>query len=31
MAYVVSDKDEIEISNIDKDQYPAEKISTDPF
>jgi hypothetical protein len=31
MAYIPSDKAEIEISNIDKDQYPTEKISTDPF
>ena len=31
MAYIPSDKAEIEISNIDKDQYPSEKISTDPF
>jgi galactokinase len=31
MAYVVSDKSEIEVSNIDKDQYPAEKLSTEPF
>ncbi len=31
MAYIPSEKDEIEINNIDKDQYPTEKISTDPF
>jgi hypothetical protein len=31
MAYILSDKAEIEINNIDKDQYPSEKISTDPF
>jgi galactokinase len=26
-----SDSEEIEINNIDKDKYPVEKISTDPF
>jgi hypothetical protein len=31
MAYVPSEKNEIEINNIDKDQYPTEKLSTDPF
>ena len=31
MAYVPSDKSEIEVNNIDKDQYPAERLSTDPF
>ena len=31
MAYIPSDKSEIEISNIDKDQYPTERLSTDPF
>lgn len=31
MAYVLSDKDEIEINNIDKDTYAPEKLSTDPF
>jgi|LauGreDrversion4_2_1035121.scaffolds.fasta_scaffold435616_1 N-acetylgalactosamine kinase len=31
MAYIPSDKSEIEVNNIDKDQYPAEKLSTDPF
>ncbi|CDW91640.1 galactokinase 2 [Stylonychia lemnae] len=31
MAYVLNEADEIELNNIDKDQYPAEKISTDPF
>ena len=31
MAYVPSEKSEIEINNIDKDQYPTEKVSTDPF
>ena len=31
MAYTLNEKDEIEINNIDKDTYPAEKLSTDPF
>lgn len=31
MAYVPSEKDEIEINNIDKDTYPTERLSTDPF
>lgn len=31
MAYIPSDKSEIEINNIDKDQYPTERLSTDPF
>lgn len=31
MAYAHSDKNEIEINNIDKDQFPTERLSTDPF
>ena len=31
MAYVITEDDEIEIANIDKDQYPSEKITTDPY
>jgi len=31
MAYTLNEKEEIEINNIDKDQYPKEKLSTDPF
>ena len=31
MAWTNNDNDEIEIANIDKDQYPQEKLSTDPF
>jgi N-acetylgalactosamine kinase len=31
MAYVLNDKDEIEVNNIDKDQFPTERLSTDPF
>jgi hypothetical protein len=31
MAYITTDSDTIEINNIDKDQYPTEKIPTDPY
>jgi galactokinase len=31
MAYIPNDKDEIEVNNIDKDKFPTERISTDPF
>jgi hypothetical protein len=31
MAYSITDGDMIEINNIDKDKYPTEKISTDPY
>ena len=31
MAYIPIDKSEIEVNNIDKDQYPTERLSTDPF
>ena len=29
MAWTNNDNDDIEIANIDKDQYPQEKLSTD--
>ena len=31
IAYVATDSDTIEINNIDKDKYPTEKVSTDPY
>jgi len=31
MAYITTDEDKIELNNIDKDAYPGEKISTDPY
>ena len=31
MAYIPSEKSEIEINNIDKDQFPTERLSIDPF
>jgi hypothetical protein len=31
MAYIPSDKSEIEINNIDKDQFPTERLQIDPF
>lgn len=31
MAYSANDTDEIVINNIDKDQFPTEVISTDPY
>jgi len=31
MAYVPSEKAEIEVNTIDKDQYPAERLPTDPY